>query len=70
MRTIHEDEMADYREQAREERYKRIQRSRWLDPRDPDYISPEAWCQTCETFTTNIDRLGCCTVCGKEVIKD
>jgi hypothetical protein len=43
MREIHEDEMADYREQMAQEKYEReqVRKQRWVDPRDPNYVAPE-----------------------------
>lgn len=53
----HEDE---WREEANRERWEREQarRNRWIDPRDPDYIAPEA-----EDMT---DSTSICGRCEKE----
>jgi hypothetical protein len=67
----YENHYDEWREEENRIRYEREQarRQRWIDPRDPDYIAPEGYCQTCKDYTTLINSYGECKVCETEVQK-
>jgi hypothetical protein len=44
----------------------KMAQAKYIHPHDPEYIAPEAYCPTCEDYTTLITARGECKACGTE----